>query len=271
MLHRALVLTVLFALGLPMAVAAQAPAVAPDDAEGRTWAEQVRGRPLLLVDRVEFAAVQQSQPRWRSFMRGDFDLLAVPDDFVNVAAPNKRLAPNLAKLGMQLVEAVQPTTMFTYFGMAHPVVGGYEPHKVALRRAQSLPPPGVSGFDPGLRSEMSEHDPARVKALLDLLYGRNKGMANHARFGLPTFAALYERQRAVPDGPERDALMGEATRLSSARMPYKDSVHAAVSWVMHPASSATGSIYSSARSGATWIWRRPSPCADRPCTREFLL
>ena len=318
---------------------------AADDAEGQAIASKLRGRALPLVDRVEFAVVQESQPRWLAFLRGDFDLLAVPDDFVNVAAPNKRLAPNLAKRGMQLAEAVQPTTMFTYFGMEHPVVGGYEPHKVALRRAlslaydtqreidlvrkgrpmpaQSLLPPGVSGFDAQLKSEMSQHDPARAKALLDLygyvdrdgdgwrdqpdgqplvleytaqpdqlsrqlqnlwhkamtdlgvriefriatwqenikasragklmmwgsgwsaavpdggyfldlLYGKNKGMANHARFDLPAFNALYEKQRAVPDGPERDALIREATRLSLAYMPYKATVHVAGSWVMQP-------------------------------------
>ena len=36
-------------------------------------------------------------------------------------------------------------------------------------------------------------------------YGPNKGQANHARFDLPAFNALYEQQRALPDGPEREA------------------------------------------------------------------
>ena len=76
--------------------------------------------------------------------------------------------------------------------MENPVVGGYTPEKVALRRAialavdldseirivrrgqaiagQSPIAPGVSGYDPDFRSEMSEFDPAKAKALLDL-YG----------------------------------------------------------------------------------------------------
>jgi len=70
------------------------------------------------------------------------------------------------------------------------VVGGYTPDKVALRRAiamaydvereievlrrgqavpaQSLIAPQLSGHDPAWKSEMSDHDPARAKALLDL-------------------------------------------------------------------------------------------------------
>ena len=72
------------------------------------------------------------------------------------------------------------------------MVGGYTPEKVALRRAialavdvdkeirlvrrgQAMPAqgpiaPGTWGYDPAFSSEMSEYDPARAKALLDL-YG----------------------------------------------------------------------------------------------------
>jgi ABC-type transport system substrate-binding protein len=73
--------------------------------------------------------------------------------------------------------------------MEHPLVGGYTPEKVALRRAvglayaaddeirlvrkgQSIPSqspvaPLTAGYDPAFRSEMSEYSPARAKALLD--------------------------------------------------------------------------------------------------------
>jgi ABC-type transport system substrate-binding protein len=48
------------------------------------------------------------------------------------------------------------------------------PREIALMRhgqllpAQSVMPPQVSGYDPRFKSEMSEYDPARAKALLDL-------------------------------------------------------------------------------------------------------
>jgi ABC-type transport system substrate-binding protein len=80
----------------------------------------------------------------------------------------------------------------SYFGMENPVVGGYTPEKVALRRAISLAVdldreirivrrgmgipaqspviPYTSGYDPQFKSENSEYNPARAKALLDL-YG----------------------------------------------------------------------------------------------------
>jgi ABC-type transport system substrate-binding protein len=81
---------------------------------------------------------------------------------------------------------------YTYFNLADPVVGGMAPEKVALRRAISLAydtereirqvrrglaiaaqgvvAPQTYGFDDRTRSGMSDYDPARAKALLDL-YG----------------------------------------------------------------------------------------------------
>jgi ABC-type transport system substrate-binding protein len=220
--------------------------------------------------------------------------------------------------------------------MEHPVVGGVEPHKVALRRAislavdvereirlvrrgQAIPAQGpiapeAWGYDPKFKTEMSDFDRARAKALLDLHgyvdrngdgwreqpdgqpllleyatspdqqsrqlieqwkknmdaiglkiefktakwpenlkasragklmmwgvgwsaaapdgdtflalgYGPNKGQANHARFDLPAFNALYEKQRGLPDGPERQRVMTEAAKLMVAYMPYKIHVH----------------------------------------------
>ena len=57
---------------------------------------------------------------------------------------------------------------------------------------------------------------------LALGYGPNKGQANHARFDLPAFNALYAKQRMLPDGPERAGR--DATRRSKlmvAYVPYK--------------------------------------------------
>jgi ABC-type transport system substrate-binding protein len=82
--------------------------------------------------------------------------------------------------------------VMSYFNMEDPVVGGLAPERVALRRAislgvdlareirlvrrgmaipaQSPVVPWTSGYDPAFKSENSEYNPARAKALLDL-YG----------------------------------------------------------------------------------------------------
>jgi ABC-type transport system substrate-binding protein len=319
-----------------------------EPAEGDTAGQAIlrahKGRKLPMLDRVEINIIEEGQPRWLAFLNQQVDMLAVPNEFANLAAPNGKVAPNLAKRGIQRHFEVATSTFYTYFGMEHPVTGGYEPHQVALRRAlamaydaqqeidlvrrgqgvvpQSILPPGIPGYDPQLKSEMSDRSLPRAKALLDLygyvdrngdgwrdrpdgsplvlelssettqlsralqtvwqksmkavgvkiefktaqwqenikasragrlmmwntgwvaaipdasyfldvLYGANKGMSNHSRFNLPALNALHERQRVMPDGPERFALVQQALKLSLAYMPIKATSHPINSWLTH--------------------------------------
>ena len=161
------------------------------DARLQAAASQLKGRRLPLVDEVHISVIEESQPRWLSFLNAEQDLSElVPNDFAAVAAPNGQLAPHLAKRGMQLVRFARADVAMSYFAMENPVVGGYTPAKVALRRAvamavdvereirlvrhgQAVPAqgiigPGVFGFDPAFKTEMSQHDLGRARALLDL-------------------------------------------------------------------------------------------------------
>jgi ABC-type transport system substrate-binding protein len=166
---------------------------APDDAEGQALAARFRGRRLPMVDRVEVSIVEEEQPRWLAFVSGQADVAyRVGYQFVNTAMPNGKMAPNLAKLGIRGYRIVEPAHNYVFFNMEDPTVGGYAPHNVALRRAVSLGMdvrneiayayngqatpaqasywPHTSGYEPGFKSEFSEYDPARAKALLDM-YG----------------------------------------------------------------------------------------------------
>ena len=309
---------------------------AADDPARQAIAARLQGRRLPMVDRVEIAIIEEPQPRWLSFLNDEQDVVErVPDEFCEQALPNNRLAPNLVRRGMQMVRYQRNDISVSYFAMENPVVGGYTPEKVALRRAislavdvpreiriprhgQAIPaqshiPPPVWGYNPEFRSEMSEFSRAKARALLDLYgyvdrdgdgwreqpdgqplvieyatspdkvfrdlyeewqinmnaigirmvpviqqwpehlkasragklmmwgvgwsagpdgvgfldlgYGPNKGQANHSRFDLPAFNAVYDRQKALPNGPERQAAMTRAQELMVAYMPYKVHVH----------------------------------------------
>jgi len=166
---------------------AEAPA---DDAAKQAIAAKLKGRRLPMLDRVEVYIVEESQPRWLAFLNGEHDILpGVPAEYINLAVPNGKLAPNLQKAGIQVERTPELDLAFFYFGMEHPVVGGYAPEKVALRRAialgfdietairqiwrgqavpaQSTVPPGSFGHDPKLAGPLAEYSPARAKALLD--------------------------------------------------------------------------------------------------------
>jgi ABC-type transport system substrate-binding protein len=164
----------------------------PGDSEAEAIAARLTGRRLPMVDQVEFAIIDEDQPRWLAFLQGSLDLVGLPPTFAPVAYPGGKLAPNLARQGLVAHRQARPDLVYTVFNMDDPVVGGYTPAQVALRRAiglaydnheevravrrnmglpaQSVVPPQTYGHDPALRSEMSLHDPARANALLDL-YG----------------------------------------------------------------------------------------------------
>jgi ABC-type transport system substrate-binding protein len=159
-------------------------------------AEQVKklqGRKLPMVDEVHISVIEENQPRWLSFLAEEQDFIErVPNDFINVAMPNNQIAPNLKKRGIRSQRYKRADLSMSYFGMENPVVGGYTPDKIALRRAislaydgerelflvrrnQAIPAQGLIGprtfgYDPAFKSEMSAYNLPRAKALLDL-YG----------------------------------------------------------------------------------------------------
>ncbi|MCE7878065.1 MAG: hypothetical protein DYH14_12250 [Betaproteobacteria bacterium PRO3] len=159
------------------------------DPADRAIVAKYRGRRLPLVPRVEVAIIEESTPRLLAFEQGQLDYAAVPNDLVwNVLDPPAKVKPRLAERGIALSRGVQPAITYTYFNMEDPVVGGYAPDKVALRRAfslgydvdaeiriirqgQAMPatqviPPTVTGHDPSLDGRKA-YDPAAAKALLD--------------------------------------------------------------------------------------------------------
>ena len=163
------------------------------DAEGEALLARFKGRRLPLIDEVEISIVEEPQPRWLSFLNEQADFCErVPEEFINSAMPGGKVAPNLARRGIRGMRVVGPEGTLTVYNMEHPVIGGYTPEKVALRRAinlavdvpreittlrrsQAIPAqspcvPHTTGYDPNYKSEMGDHDPARAMALLDM-YG----------------------------------------------------------------------------------------------------
>ena len=164
-----------------------------DDAEGQALLQRFKGRRLPMVDRVEIGIIEQSQPRWLSFINGEQDLLErVPSEFIDQAIPGGKVASNLAKRGIKAYRVASADVTLVVFNMEDPLVGGYTPEKVALRRAmvlgndvdreiriawrgqavpaQSIVPPLTEGYRADLRTEMGTYDLARARALLDM-YG----------------------------------------------------------------------------------------------------
>ena len=162
----------------------------PVPPESRSVAAALKGKKLPLAGRIEVSVIEEGQAQWLAFLNRELDLLErLPSDFVDEALVDGRLKPALAAKGIRHEMLLRPNTRWTYFNMEDPVVGGYTPAKIALRRAvgmaydvnesirvllkgraapaQSPIPPGIAGYDPKQKTQAQLFDPAAARALLD--------------------------------------------------------------------------------------------------------
>jgi ABC-type transport system substrate-binding protein len=162
----------------------------PVPPESRAIAAALKGRKLPLVGRIRISVIEEGQALWLAFANRELDLLErVPADFVSQALADGKLNPDLAARGIRHETLLRPNTRWMYFNMEDPVVGGYTPEKIALRRAISMGydvgevirvilkgravpamgpiPPDVVGYDPGQKTAAQRYDPAAARALLD--------------------------------------------------------------------------------------------------------
>ncbi|MFO1281725.1 MAG: ABC transporter substrate-binding protein [Burkholderiales bacterium] len=160
----------------------------PEDS--RAIARALEGRRLPILDRVEIAVIEEAQSRWLAFVNREVDVDSlVSDSLIEELLVDGKLRASLAAKGVRHEANLRPNTYWVYFNMEHPVVGGYEPAKIALRRAiamaydaaealrvlnkgrgtlaQSLVPPGVAGYDASLALGAQTVDRVAARALLD--------------------------------------------------------------------------------------------------------
>jgi oligopeptide transport system substrate-binding protein len=194
-------------------------APADADAATRAAAESMRGKRMPQVGRVEVSVIEESNPQLLAFNSGALDYFNVPRDHApRVLDASNRLLPYYAEQGVTLHRAVEGGLGFyAFFDLRDPLVGGYTPEKIALRRAilsafdvpaeisvalqgqatmaTQIVPPGVSGHEAGARSWVP-YDPALARALLD-------------KFGFVDRDG--DGYREQPDGRPLTLRMGSAT------------------------------------------------------------
>jgi ABC-type transport system substrate-binding protein len=214
------------------------------DAVSEAIVARLKGRKLPLIDRVEVYILEENQPRWLAFLNGEHDLVdEIPYDFANLIVPNGKLAPNLVKRGIGMDRTPRASIDMALFNMEDPLVGGYTPEKVALRRAISLAysldgeirlvrkgtsipsqspvAPLTTGYDPSFKSEMSEQSSARAKALLDSF-----GYVDRNGDGwreLPDGSPLVLRMATQPDqlGRQLDEIWKKSMTAVGINMEFK--------------------------------------------------
>ena len=166
-----------------------APNAPPDDPTLRA----MRNVMVPAADRIEMTRIPEPSTAVLSLQKGEIDFIAFVDP--PVAFDGTKLKPALAAAGLRPARSRAQGFLLLMFNMKDPVVGGFDPAKVALRRAiamsfddaewmrvfdqgmgyaqQHLIGPDVVGYDPAYRNP-NAFDPKTANALLDR-FGYRRG------------------------------------------------------------------------------------------------
>jgi ABC-type transport system substrate-binding protein len=194
------------------------------DEPARAIAAAMKGKRLPQIGRIEIAIIEESNPQLLAFDTRALDYVNVPSDLVPKALDaDNRLVPAYAKQHVALFRATQPSLLYAYFNMDDPVVGGYTPDKVALRRAIVMAfdtpdlirvwyqrqairatqpvPPDVQGYVPGLDVHVP-YDPATARALLDRFGYKDRDGDGYR--DLPDGKRFTLSMGSIPSGRDRE-------------------------------------------------------------------
>jgi ABC-type transport system substrate-binding protein len=183
------------------------PVPATADAATKSMAAAMKDKRIPQIGVVDIEVVEESNPLLLMFSGGELDFIDIPYDLApKVIDGTGHLLPEYARRGVELQRGMELTVTYTYFNMEDPVVGGYTPEHVALRRAicsayniadeiqvirngqgvaaaQPIPP-DIAGHVQGFKG-FAPYDPAVARALLDKFGYRDREGGGY---------------RALPDG-----------------------------------------------------------------------
>ena len=185
--------------------------------------KEMQGKKMPQIGRVEITIIDEDQSRWLAFRQKQLDVLNVPGPFIRQAMTSTNtLQKDLAAEGIRLQRSNDLDLTYSTFNFRDPIVGGFAPEKIALRRAiimgyreeeelrivrkgqmisDEMPiPPGVLGFDPNYRA-VDHYDPVTANKLLDH-FGYKRGADGYRR--LPNGAPLVLQYATGATAIERE-------------------------------------------------------------------
>lgn len=145
------------------------------------------GKQLPFIDRIIFRIIEEEQPAWLLFMRGEMDVMGIPKDNFSSAVDMAALRPttNMQQRDIRLDIYDQPSIFYIGFNMHDPVLGKNKPLRQAIslavsreklnelfyngrwKIAHSLMHPEMNEYDPEIVKEgFSRYDPQEARRLV---------------------------------------------------------------------------------------------------------
>ena len=214
----------------------------PQHAQDMAIAARLQGRNMPQIGRVEISIIEEPQSMWLAFSGKEIDIVEMPPSFIEKALNGQnQLLPELSNSGVQMYRTVEPDITYQFFNLRDPVIGGYTPEKIALRRAiilgydvdeeirvtrkgqairaQQMVSPVIPGHDADYRS-IVRFSPLQANALLDQ-FGYKKdarGFRTHPD-GKPLVFSIHSLTSS--DYRERDELWKKSMDRLGIRLKIK--------------------------------------------------
>ena len=172
------------------------------------------GQPIPFADRVIWRVIEEAQPAWLLFMRGELDGMGIPKDNFNdaVNVRNMEESEDMRTRGIKLMYYNDPSVFWIGFNFKAPVLGGNLPLRKAICRAfdrdkmneilannrnkvaHGLIPPGLNSYDPDIyKYGYSKYDLDEAKALLKEAEAINGGPIPQLTLAMPGTDTFYRQ------------------------------------------------------------------------------
>jgi ABC-type transport system substrate-binding protein len=163
------------------------------------------GKPVPFADRIIFRIIEEDQPNWLLFMRGQLDVMYIPkDNFDKVVSIQRGLTGEMKDKGIELTVFNDPSTFWIGFNMKDPVLGQNLPLRKAICRAidrqriidilfngrvqiaHGLVCPGLNSYDPNIAEYgYSNYDLLEARELLEQAKAVYGGEIPRLRLDMP--------------------------------------------------------------------------------------
>jgi oligopeptide transport system substrate-binding protein len=246
------------------------PAAGATGVDGKV-AQELAGKTFPRIGTIDIRIIESAQGAYLAFESGELDVLqGLGAEFTRIVAPGGKLGEAYVKRGVKYFREPEADLTYLQFNMENPVVGGYSPDKIALRRAmamsmnqaklisvvannqalaaQSPVAPGITGYDPAFKNTLNSYSPARANALLDR-FGY-KDVDGDGWRELPSGKPLLITYTTSTGGDRRDfeefllkSLKGIGIKLEIRKMPFSELVKTRQSGQYQFAGAAWGADY----------------------------
>ena len=170
------------------------PTTASDEFKSKGFLKDA-GKRLPLLDKIIVQTMIESQPRWLSFQKGKLDYMSIPkDNYSSAITPDKKLTPSQIKKKINLM--ITPSLDVTYMAFNHDnklfsnkklrqaIMAAYDIDRanelLSNGRglpAQSIVPPGISGYIDGYKNPFRGPNlELAAKLLEEAGYPKGKGL-----------------------------------------------------------------------------------------------